>query len=357
MRAKMDDGGASGPGRRGTATAGAAAAALALALAALATGCAATAGRGGASGPSAVIATIPMTDFGTGIGITPDGTRAYVAAGSKVVVVDTSTNQVATAIDVGDMPYAIAVAPDGARVYATDLMQREVWMIDTTSNAVVRKVDLGEPRRPVLRPGVAVSPDSATVYATVSQPEGVGFDLLFTIDAASGAKQQHALGFHPGQLVAGRDGRLVWIAGCRGLCSDGALHGVDPANPGAAIQLTLPTVPGDLAIDPAGARVYVANGLDASVAVADLRAQKIAANVRVGAEPLGVAVSPDGSRVYVTNFQSGTLSVLDAASSSVVATLNVGATPRAIALTPDGKRAYLTHSTSQVSVVDLTRAD
>lgn len=332
-------------------------AAALLATAALVAGCGAMTSRSsGASGPSAVIATIPMTDFGTGIGLTPDGTRAYVAAGSKVVVVDTSTNQVATTIDVGDMPYAIAMSPDGARAYATDLMQREVWMIDTTSNSVVRKVDLGEPRRPVLRPGVAVSPDSTTVYATVSQPEGVGFDLLFTIDAATGQKQQRALDFHPGQLVAGRDGRLVWVAGCRGLCSDGALHGVDPASPGDAVKLTLPTVPGDLAIDPSGARVYVANGLDASVAVADLRAQKVA-NVRVGAEPLGVAVSPDGTRVYVTNFQSGTLSVLDAASSAVVATLNVGSTPRAIAVTPDGRRAYLTHSTSQVSVVDLTRAE
>jgi YVTN family beta-propeller protein len=340
---------------RGTTTHSLAWIACAALVATLAAGCAATAGRGAPSGPSAVVATVPMTDFGTGIAITPDGTRAYVAAGSKIVVIDTATNRVASTIDVGDMPYAVAMSPDGSRLYATDLMQREVWMIDTTSNSVLRKVDLGEPRRPVLRPGVAVSPDGGTVYATVSQPEGVGFDLLFTIDAASGAKSQHALGFHPGQLVAGRAGDLVWIAGCRGLCSDGALHGVDPASPGNAVQLPLPTVPGDLAISPDGSRVYVANSMDASVSVVDAGARRVLGKVQVGAEPLGVAVSPDGTRVYVTNFQSGTLSVIDAASSTVAATSNVGATPRAIALTPDGRRAYLTHSTSQVSVVDLTQ--
>ncbi len=327
-----------------------------LVLASLAAGCAATTGRGAPSGPSAVVATIPMTDFGTGIAITPDGTRAYVAAGSKIVVVDTATNRVATSIDVGDMPYAVALSPDGSRLYATDLMQREVWTIDTTSNAVVRKTDLGEPRRPVLRPGIATSPDGSTVYATVSQPEGVGFDVLYTIDAASGVRSQHALGFHPGQLVAGRQGGLVWIAGCRGLCSDGALHGVDPADPGNAIQLVLPTVPGDLAMSPDGSRVYVAIAMDASVAVVDVAGRRVLGKVQVGAEPLGVAVSADGARVYVTNFQSGTLSVIDAATSTVAATLSVGATPRAIALTPDGRRAYLTHSTSQVSVVDLTQA-
>jgi len=104
-----------------------------------------------------------------------------------------------------------------------------------------------------------VSPDGTKVYATISQPEGAGFDLLYTIDAASGAQQQHALDFHPGDLVAGKDGRL-WIVGCRGLCSDGALHGVDPANPGRAVQLILPTVPGQIAIAADGARAYVANG-------------------------------------------------------------------------------------------------
>jgi len=319
------------------------------------TGCSAVASR--SSGPSAVVATIPVSDFGTGIALTPDGTRAYVAAGAKVLVIDTATNQVASTINVGDMPYAVAMSPDGMRVYAIDLMQREVWMIDTTSNSVVRRVDLGEPRRPVLRPGVAVSPDGTKVYATLSQPEGAGADLLYTIDAVTGAKEQRSLDFHPGQLVAGKDGRLVWVAGCRGMCSDGALHGIDPANPGQAIQLTLPTVPGGVDVSPDGARVYVTNGLDASVSVADVGAQRIVTSVRVGAEPLGVTTSPDGTRVYVTNFQSNTLTVIDTATNTVAGQLEVGPTPRAIAITPDGRHAYLTHSTPQVSVVDLSQVE
>lgn len=307
-----------------------------------------------AAGPSAVVASIPLTDFGTGIAISPDGTRAYVAAGSKVQVVDVATNKVTTSMELGDMPYSIALSNDGQRGYAVDLMQREVWFIDLVSNSVVKRVELGEPRRPVLRPGVAVSPDGRTVYTTLSQPEGAGSDLLYSIDTTTGAKQQRALGFHPGDLVADKDGIHVWVAGCRGLCSDGALHAVDPSDPGHATQLVLPTVPGEVAISPDGARVYVTNGLAASLAVADTAAGSIVTNVKVGAEPLGVATSPDGKRVYVTNFQAGTMSVIDAQTNEVIDTLNVGATPRAIAVTPDGKRAYLTHSTSRVSVVDLS---
>lgn len=323
-----------------------------LVFAAVIAGCTAANVRT-SSGPSAVVASIPLTDFGTGIAISPDGTRAYVAAGSKVQVVDLATNKVATSIELGDMPYSIVLSNDGQRGYAVDLMQREVWFIDLVSNSVVKRVELGEPRRPVLRPGVAVSPDGRTVYTTLSQPEGAGSDLLYSIDTTTGAKQQRALDFHPGDLVADKDGRHVWVAGCRGLCSDGALHAVDPSDPGHATQLVLPTVPGEVAISPDGARVYVTNGLAASLAVADTAAGSIVTNVKVGAEPLGVATSPDGKRVYVTNFQGGTMSVIDAQTNEVVTTLNVGATPRAIAVTADGKRAYLTHSTSRVSVVDL----
>lgn len=305
------------------------------------------------TGPSAVTASIPLTDFGTGIAISPDGTRAYVAAGSKVQVIDVATNKVVASIELGDMPYSIALSNDGQRGYAVDLMQREVWLIDLVSNSMVKRVELGEPRRPVLRPGVAVSPDGRTVYTTLSQPEGAGSDLLFSIDTTTGAKQQRALDFHPGDLVAAKDGRHVWVAGCRGLCSDGALHAVDPSDPGHATKLVLPTVPGEVTISPDGARVYVTNGLAASLAVADTAAGSIVTNVKVGAEPLGVATSPDGKRVYVTNFQGGTLSVIDAQTDQVIDTLNVGATPRAIAVTPDGKHAWVTHSTSRVSVVDL----
>jgi YVTN family beta-propeller protein len=332
----------------------------ALVLAALVAGCGPAASRGASPGApgGAVLATIPIEAFGTGIAITPDGTRAYVAASASVFVVDVRTREVTATIRTGDLPHTIALSRDGTRGYVVDLMQREVWFLDLAGNTVARRVELGEPRRPVLRPGVAVSPDGSTVYATVSQPEGAGFDLLYVIDAATGRQTQRSLSFHPGQLAADPGGRLLWVTGCRGLCSDGTLRGLDPPAPGAGgtLDVTLPSLPGGMALSPDGARAYVANGLAGSVAVVDLAARRVVAEVRTGAEPLGVATSPDGSRVYVTNFQSGTLAVIDAATSSVVATLPVGATPRAIAVTPDGRQAWLTHSTPELSVVDLSRS-
>lgn len=335
-----------------------------LVLAAVLAGCATVASRESvapdAGGPTAaaggaVVATVPIDAFGTGIAIGRDGTRAYVCAGDAVLVVDVAAREVVGKIVTGDMPYAIALSADGTRGYAVDLQQREMWILDLAGSSVVRKVGFGGPRRPVLRPGVAVSADGATAYATISQPEGAGFDLLEIVDTTSGARTQRALDFHPGQLVAAPSGGLLWIAGCRGLCSDGTLHGVDPARRGDAAKVTLPSVPGGLALAPDGSRAYVANGLGASVSVVDLSSHAVVADVRVGAEPLGVAASPDGRRVYVTSFQSNTLSAIDTASNAVIAEARVGASPRAIAVTPDGRFAWVTHSTARISIVDLAK--
>jgi YVTN family beta-propeller protein len=328
---------------------------LASGLAACAPAASRTEGAAASASSDAVVATIPLGDFGTSIALTPDGSRAYVAATAKIFVLDTASRTLAATITTGDMPYQLALSRDGTRGYAVDLLQQVVWFLDLATNAVVRRVDLGEPRRPVLRPGIAVSPDGATVYATLSQPEGQGFDLLFTIDAATGAKRQHALGFHPGQLAAAPAGSLLWISGCVGLCADGTLHGVTPSDPGSAAQIPLASVPGGMALSPDGSRAYVANALAGTVAVVDLAQRTVVANVPVGAEPLGIAPSPDGTRVYVTSFQSNTLSAIDAATNRVVASVRLGKTPRAIALAPDGRFAWITHSTPEVSVVDLSR--
>ncbi len=249
------------------------------------------------------------------------------------------------------MPYALAMSPDGSHLHAMDLLQQAVWFLDAASGEIVRRVPLGAPRRPVLRPGVAVSPDGATVYATVSEPGGP--DLLHAIDTATGARTQRALPFHPGPLVA--DGELLWISGCVGVCSAGALYGVRPSDPGDLTMIPLPSVAGGIVLAPDGRRAYVASSLTGSVAVVDLAQRTVAAEVHVGADPLGIAPSPDGRAVYVTSFQANTLSAIDAAADAVIATVRLDRTLRAIAVTPDGRYAWVTHATPEVSVVDLTR--
>src|ERR1051326_3316366 len=67
-----------------------------------------------------VLTTVPYSAGGlSGLAITPDGSRLYVAAQSKgcVVVIDTVLKTVLTCITVGAGPVQAAVTPNGAAVY------------------------------------------------------------------------------------------------------------------------------------------------------------------------------------------------------------------------------------------------
>jgi YVTN family beta-propeller protein len=311
-------------------------------------------GAGGPAVGGAVIATIPTDAFGTGIALSPDGSRAYVATAAQVLTIDTAAAKVVGKIRTGDNPYAITLSADGSRGYAVDITQQKLWVLDLKGGTIARTVRIGPPTTPSLRPGVALSGDGKTAYVTISRLQGQGFDTLELVDTATGSKSQRGFDMHPGQLVVDRDGRL-WVAGCLGLCAQGTLRVIDLSQPGSLARFDLPSVPAGIALTPDGSRVYVANGLAGSVTAVDVQSRTKLGDVRVGAEPLGIAVSPDGRTAYVTNFASGTLSAIDVATNTVTASASVGESPRAIAISPDGKRAYVTHSTQVVSIVDLTR--
>jgi YVTN family beta-propeller protein len=153
----------------------------------------------------AVVATVPVSGGSsiTAMAITPDGARAYVASpgfGGNLSVIDTHTNTVVASIPRGDpydvaftpdsrlayvanndgsvsaidtgtnavvatvtgvgRPYRIAVTPDGTRAYATDFLNGEVWVIDTSSNTLTTTIGVGS----FSGGGIAITPDGTRAY-------------------------------------------------------------------------------------------------------------------------------------------------------------------------------------------------
>jgi len=64
---------------------------------------------------------------------------AYIANSgtNNVSVIDTSTNTVATTVNVGVEPISAAVTPDGKFAYVTNFSSDNVSVIDTSTNTVV----------------------------------------------------------------------------------------------------------------------------------------------------------------------------------------------------------------------------
>jgi len=87
------------------------------------------------------VATIAVKEYPNAIAITPDGNRVYVSnLIGGISVINTATNTVVTTIPlVGGPPAGLAVAPNGSRAYVAN-GSRGLAVIDTATNTVVAEM-------------------------------------------------------------------------------------------------------------------------------------------------------------------------------------------------------------------------
>jgi YVTN family beta-propeller protein len=110
-------------------------------------------------------APIPVGNLPFGVAVTPDGNKVYVAneVDNTVSVIDTATDTVVgLPIRVGNRysPLGIAVTPDGSKVYVANNGSNTVLVIATATDTVV-----GLPIMVGSEPyGIAVTPDGSKVY-------------------------------------------------------------------------------------------------------------------------------------------------------------------------------------------------
>ncbi len=173
-----------------------------------------------------VVATVTgFRGFPWGVAVSPVTNRLYVTnlygfytspSDDDVKVVDTTTNQIVTGAGVsllGGSPMAIAVSPDGTRLYVGDYGSApsgRVWVIDTAlmggTSAVVATVTVGP--NPF---GIAVTPDSKHVYVSNS-----GGNTVSVVDAStvnSGASSPMiTVGNSPRGVSVSSDGGTVFVA-------------------------------------------------------------------------------------------------------------------------------------------------
>ena len=224
---------------------------------------------------------------GTGICVSPDGTRVYIAeqTANAVGVINTADNSIIATIPVGRNPQGLRVSADGSRVYVANATSNNVSVINTNTNQVIATIPIS------LYPhDVAISPDGTRLYVTK-----YGSASVSVINTSTYAE----------------------IA-----------------------SVTVGNTPSNLIISPDGKWVYVINEGDAFISVISTATNLVTTTIPTNNGPAYICISPDGSRMYTSN-NDKSISVINTSGNTIIATISLPKTPRGISVTPDGSELFV----------------
>ncbi len=254
------------------------------------------------------------------------GNHDAMAKPGAVWMIDTSTDAVIAKVPVGMHPAHVVVSPDGRFAYVTNGGDNTVSVIDTSAQRVVATIPVGQ-----FPHGLRISPDGKQAY--VANLKG---GTVSVIDTASQKEvAQVPVGKGPAQVGFTPDGRFVFVS----LSEENAVAVIDPAAHKVIRKVVVGSVPIQLYATPDSRTLLVANQgtrkkPGKTVSMIDLENFKVAKTVVTGAGAHGVVVDRDGRYAYVTNTYANSVSVLDVKERKVTKTVPVGKGPNGISVTP-----------------------
>ncbi len=258
----------------------------------------------------------------------PDGTRMYVTEFkfAAVVGIDTRSNNVAVAFDVGEEPGGIAVTHRGDRAYVANHSDNTVSVLDlaacvSTSTPCASAATIAVGFQPL---GVAITPDDAAIYVGLQNAASV-----WIIDTADHhVRAEVAVGTGPRGIAFAPDGARAYVANH----GSGSLSVLDAATTSVVDTITLGGGPIAVAVAADGRRIYVSNDVGTLQAIDPVGRQITTVAIGANTDTQGLALLPDGSRIYVANKAPGTVAVIDLAQNLVASTVRVESGPRGVAI-------------------------
>lgn len=239
-------------------------------------------------------------------------------------------------------PFSVVVVDDRAYISVTTEGFDAITVVDTVTAAVVASYPLA-----FSVTALAVSPDGKRVFAGRVSREGADIAVIDTtaervgtIDIAVGPA------ITIDALRVDADGKRLYVA-----TSDprgGRLIQVDIETARVASTTALAAPVRDLAV--AGATAYVLTSdrdRGGVVAVVDLATATVRDRLELGGAPTQMVLGPDATRLYVVDVDH--VAVLCPLTNEITSSVAVDAQPSAIGLTADGARLYVADYTGEVT--------
>jgi YVTN family beta-propeller protein len=200
---------------------------------------------------------IKVSEEPEGVGVNSATGEVYVTCEEKgeVFAIDPNQQRVIATIETGGRPRSVAFSPDGTRAYVACENGGYVAVIDARSHKLLSKIQLPTGSLPM---GTAVSRDGKELYVSTGRGNAVAI-----IDT---------------QKLEARRSPLL------------SARGEGQGEESIVTMIPVGNRVWGIALDPAGSKLYTANGASNDVSVVDLKSRKELRRIKVGDGPWGIAV-------------------------------------------------------------------
>ena len=283
------------------------------------------------------------------LAVSPDGRKIYVAdrLNASVSVLRAVSLSALTSTPIsGGIPRSVVAGADGKRIYVAANGIGVLVMdaaLATLLYTIPLALDDGGRDNPQ---GLAISPDGSFLLVSDGSPGG-RVSVLRVADNTLVASMTFPAGIAPLGVAFSPDGEQAYVAAADvGGSGANTLRIFDPSTGAIVDSIPVGALPTGIAVSPDAQRVFVSNQGDNSVTLYDTATRSVSTTA-VGRAPTGIAYGPDGTQVYVANRDSNTVSVLTGDSLlQTLVTVPVGQAPIAISINPRGTSAYVANVTS-----------
>ena len=304
------------------------------------------------------------------IGCTAGGSRGTQPAGAGEqprLPTGARLDPAGRSLDVGSMPLALALSPDGKRIVIllNGWGEQGIEVLDRGTGAVVQSLP-----QPAAFLGLTFSPDGKSLYASGGNEDVVyryrwndgGAEAAGTIVLANKAKDKPGTRY-PGGIGLSPDGKTMYVA--ENLADSLAV--IDVATGKVSQRFATERYPYGVAVATDGS-VYVSAWGGSTISVFRAGGNgtlQDAGRISVARHPSAIILSRDGSRLFAASGSTDRISVVDTRAGHVVATLedpppagpHEGSTPNALALSADGARLFVAEADNNaIAVFDLSAA-
>jgi DNA-binding beta-propeller fold protein YncE len=291
------------------------------------------------------------------------GTAWVTNAGNNTIsVVSLKTGAVRMTIPLKLQPWLIEASPDGAKVYVVTGMftgnlnhySSFLEVFDAKTGAKAGQSAL--PNDGLANPGLAVSPDSARVYATFDSQSVVVYDVA-TRKSSTWETTRALTWTATGTLTLSPDGGTLYTAGQVLTAWDTATATVkgtvNPPGPARTYSFVGSAVSSD------GTTLYASYalqiGVGAGLAAIDTASLVVTGSASLGSELQQPVLSKDGSTLFVPDAEDSLLYVVGAASLTATASVALEGPIAAATLSADGSALFVPNSsTASALAVDTS---